>query len=109
MHENAFYLKANIILFQGYFLLSMVKHNKLEFYSFFDFISAEDVIYHLTFALQQKEMISEKGSIEIVSGIDANKEVYQEIENLKSKVKDLKQFELKIVDDFVAKSQLLCV
>lgn len=109
MHENAFYLKANVILFNGYFLLSLVKHNKLEFYSFFDYLSAEDVIYHLTFALQQKEMISEKGSIEIIAGIDSDKKMQLEIEKLKSKVEDLNKLELKVVEDFIAKSQLLCV
>ena len=109
MHENAFYLKATVLLFDGYFLLSMAKHNKLEFYSFFDFTTAEDVIYHLSFALQQKELTEEKGTLEIVAGINTNLELQKELETIKSKVKDLKQLELKIAEDFIAKSQLLCV
>lgn len=109
MNDNAFYLKANIVLFDGYFLLSLVKHNKLEFYSFFDYLKAEDVIYHLTFALQQKELIDEKGLIELAQGIESEKSIIEKIQALKERIGELNKMEVAHSEDFTAKSQLLCV
>lgn len=109
MDKNAFDLKISALLFDGYFLLTMVKHNKLEFYSFFEYQTAEDLLYHLSFVLQQKELMNDKGSIELIKGINANDSHLSSFKELKEKVKDLSQ--LKVVDapDFIAKSQLLCV
>lgn len=109
MHKNAFDLKATVLLFDGYFMLSMAKHNKLEFYSFFDYLAPEDVLYHLTFALQQKELMNEKGSIELVSGISSDKATIAAFQELKSKVANLNAFTVIEQNDFIAKSQLLCV
>lgn len=109
MNENAFYLKATIQAFEDYFLLSMVKHNKLEFYSFFDFQNTEDILYHLSFALQQKEMTSEKGLIEFNTAFDKGEDLFKTLSEMKARVKDLEQLELKYNEALSAKSQLLCV
>lgn len=108
LHSNAFKLKATAVIYENYFQLSIVKHNQLEFYSFFDVQSAEDVIYHLFFVLQQKELV-EKGSIELVKGISGTDSLISEVESGLKKIKDLSQTTVHISPDMVSKAQLLCV
>ncbi len=107
--KDAFYLKATIVLFENTFLLTLTKHNKLEFYSYFDYSTVEDVIYHLSFALQQKELGNEKGSLEIVTGLRSNEELAKEVQNMYQRIDLLSALDFRAVDDFIAKSQLLCV
>jgi hypothetical protein len=109
LDKNAFYLKSTLIINKGYFYLSMVKHNEVQFYSFFDSQSAEDVIYHLVFALQQKELTEEKGSIELVAGDGQSEEHLNEIKAGLEKIKDLSSFSVNLATDFIPKAQQLCV
>ena len=109
LDNNAFYLKATLIINEGYFHLSMIKHNQVQFYSFFDSQSVEDVIYHLVFALQQKEFTEEKGSIELVAGNGQTEDRLNEIKSGLEKIKDLSAFNINLVTDFIPKAQQLCV
>ncbi len=109
LHSNAFYLKGSLILFDGYFLLAISRHNNLEFYSYFDFQSAEDVIYHLSFALQQKEMTDERGSIELISSGNVDQSFSSTITEIAKKMGNLSKLEFVATEDYIAKSQLLCV
>jgi len=109
LDNNAFYLKATLIINTDYFYLSMIKHNQVQFYSFFDSQSAEDVIYHLVFALQQKEFTEEKGTIELVAGNGQTKEHLDEIKKGLERINDLSQFNVNLVTDFISKAQQLCV
>lgn len=109
MGSNSFRLKATAVVHDSFFQLTLAKHNNLEFYSFFDVQSAEDVIYHLMFTLQQKEMVSEKGTIEIVPGIGSSTLNLDEIASGLSKIKDLSGFNIVIEKNFIAKAQQLCV
>lgn len=107
--SNAFYLKVNLILEKDFFNLIIVKHNNLEFYSFFDYSTHEDIIYHLLFALQQKEFSNEKGTLEIVKGLGVSPGIIEDIMSTLEKVKDLNQISPKVIEHFIAKSQQLCV
>ncbi|MDG1332907.1 MAG: DUF3822 family protein [Crocinitomicaceae bacterium] len=109
LDNNAFYLKVTLIISEGYFYLSMIKHNQVQFYSFFDSQSVEDVIYHLVFALQQKEFTEEKGSIELVAGNGQTEEHLNEIKSGLEKIKDLSGFNVTLAADFIPKAQQLCV
>lgn len=109
LETNAFYLKATIILHSNYFQLSVVKHNQVEFYSFFDYQNHEDVLYHVLFALKQKEFTEEDGSIEIINGLGSNKEIVDSISKDLSRIKDLAKLKPSYPSHFIAKSQLLCV
>lgn len=109
LSENAFYLKATVVCFESYFRLTFVKHNALEFYSSFSYQSAEDIIYHLNFALQQKEFTNDKGSIELVSSVGSDMKLIDSVENGLSKITDLKKMTIIKDEDHLAKSQMLCV
>ena len=109
LSENAFKLKASIICYETYFRLAIVKHNNLEFYSSFSYQSAEDIIYQLNFALQQKEMTGEKGTIELVGSVGSDSNIINQVESGLGKIGDLKKMEIINDADYLAKSQLLCV
>lgn len=109
MDANAFRAKATVTVYDTYCQVSIVKHNQLEFYSFFDVQSAEDVIYHLMFTLQQKELTDEKGSIELAVGAGLKSGILEDVQKGLEKVKDLKQYSISSVSDFTPKAQLLCV
>jgi hypothetical protein len=109
LDSNAFRLKATLIINHGNFELSMVMHNQLQFYSFFDAQSSEDVIYHLMFTLQQKEMSSEKGTIELVPGMGQSIDFLREVQTGIEKIQALSGFKVNLVNDFIPKAQQLCV
>ncbi|MCH2225218.1 MAG: DUF3822 family protein [Crocinitomicaceae bacterium] len=109
MDHNAFKLKATAIVHQDFFQLSIVKHNQLEFYSFFDMQSAEDVIYHLLFVLQQKELSDDQGTIELIKGLNANEQLIQDAKSGFEKIQTLKKFSIVIEDNYISKAQQLCV
>ncbi|NRA11225.1 MAG: DUF3822 family protein [Crocinitomicaceae bacterium] len=109
LNENAFKLKATIVCFENYFRLTIVKHNALEFYSSFSYQSSEDIIYHLNFALQQKEFTNEKGSIELVASVGSDASLIDSIEKGIGKIGDLKKMTVSKDNDHIAKSQILCV
>ncbi len=109
LDSNAFKLKATLIINEGFFQLSIVKHNQLQFYSFFDSQSAEDVIYHLMFALQQKEMTDEGGLIELVPGMGKDEVFLKDIQTGLEKIRELSKFKVNFVLDFIPKAQQLCV
>ncbi len=107
--SNAFNLKLNLLLEKDYFNLTIVKHNKLEFYSFFDYNTFEDIIYHTLFALQQKELTNEVGTLEIIEGIGIDPSIVREFELAHERIKDLNSLKIIKSEHFMAKSQLLCV
>lgn len=109
LNKDTFRAKLGIHLFQNYFLLTIVKHDKLEFYSFFDYNSAEDVVYHSTFVLQQKELIGDTGKIIITAGCGHDEQIVNSLPELFGKIKDLASYSCETENDFHAKSQLLCV
>lgn len=109
LSQNAFYLKATVVCFESYVRLIIVKHNALEFYSSFSYQSAEDIIYHLNFAFQQKEFTNDKGTIELVSSIGSDSKLIDSVEEGLVKISELKKMKLIKDEDHLAKSQALCV
>lgn len=107
LNANAFNLKVNLNVFNKSFVFIITKHNKIEYYSMFDYLAAEDIIYHLTFTLNQKEFIGEKGLIEFSNLTESMKS--EEFTGLLSKIKDLDTFKVEESKDYIAKSQRLCV
>lgn len=107
LKKNAFNLKVSMNIFENCFSILITKHMKIEYYSFFDFMNAEDIIYHLTFTLNQKEMTNEKGVIEISNY--SNQKYPEQLNNFISKLSELSKFKVEEVNHSLEKSQLLCV
>lgn len=109
LSQNAFKLKATIVCYGDYFRITLVKHNALEFYSSFSYQNADDIIYQLNFALQQKEFTNDKGSIELVASVGAKTTLMEDVATGLGKIGDLKKMEIVKDNDYLSKSQLLCV
>lgn len=107
--QNAFYLKALLIIHEDHFRLSIVKHNQLEYYGSFGIQSWEDVLYYLLFTLQQKELTGAEGSIELAPAVDASSELLVDLEKNIARIDDLSKMKIVTMSDFLAESQLLCV
>lgn len=107
--SDSFKLKATMVVYDSSFLLTIVKHNQLEFYSYFDFQSHEDIVYHLLFTLQQKELTKEKGSIDLIAGRDANMDILPLFISAQSRIAELNSFEINTPENYIPHSQLLCV
>lgn len=107
--DNTFRTKSTIVLFSNFFLLAILKENKLQFYSVFDYQEVEDVVYHLMFTLQQKELTGDTGSIQICPGVGAPSEKMTELKDKLGMLQDLKQMKIEINEKFTVNSQKLCV
>lgn len=107
--NNAFHAKASLVIHNHYFRMTITKHNNLEFYSSFSYQTAEDIIYHLNFVLQQKELLDEKGTIEICPGTNSDESTIAKVVQGLDKIKHLGKMNIQKRDAFLTKSQLLCV
>lgn len=107
--EPSFKLRSTIIVYQNYFLMSIVKENKLQFYSMFEFQTTDDIVYHLMFTLQQKEFIQENSTIQLYSGVGSSSELENELSQKLKSLPDMKNNSILILNDFIINSQKLCV
>jgi hypothetical protein len=107
--ENAFKLKTTIVVYDTFVLIAIVKENKLEFYSVFDYNENEDIIYHTMFTLQQKGFTKEMGTLEICPGVGSSNEKLNDLHTKFSAFADLKQATISINNELITKSQQLCV
>lgn len=109
LSQNAFRLKASLIIYPGYFLLTLVKENKLLFYSQFDQHSPEDITYHTLFVLQQKELLDEQLRVEICNGVGMDREICDQVIGNFSKIASIQVSEISFTNQLIQKSILLCV
>lgn len=107
--QQGFKLKVYALLHKDHFQLSIIKHNEIQYYSAFDYQSHEDVIYHLLFVLQQKELTEEKGELLLINGSGSQSSIQEAFMSNISKVGDLSKYDIQQPEHFIAKSQLLCV
>ncbi|MDG1147269.1 MAG: DUF3822 family protein [Crocinitomicaceae bacterium] len=107
--DNGVKLKAAVVLYDGYFQVTIVKDNNLEFYSSFDYQNHEDVIYHLMFTLQQKEMTNEEGVLEFATGPGTDSSIISKLKTDIARIGDLQKLKVSHTEHYIAKSQLLCV
>ena len=81
----------------------------MQFYSHFNYINSDDIVYHLMFILQQLKVVGEKGVINLVKGVGSLDEIVEEVKVKLLKLKDLDTLEIKINSHILIKSHLLCV
>lgn len=107
--SNAFYPKATLVIHEDFFRITITHHNELAFYSSFSYQTAEDIVYHLNFVLQQKEMLNQKGTIELSVATNGEKATAESVLAALERIQHLKQMKQELKDAFLIKSQLLCV
>lgn len=108
MQHPAYRLKILLIPYSNHFLLTIVKDGKLQFYSAFDFQKCEDILYHLMFTLQQKELIQE-GDLIWVDGIGSKNDLREDFKTAFTRFQDLKKIAFVHDEHFILNSHKLCV
>ena len=89
--------------------MTILKENKLEFYSVFDYTENEDIIYHTLFTLQQKGLNNEVGTLQIYTGVGSSINQIEELHSKFSAFAHLKSSTIIVNTDLITKSQQLCV
>lgn len=106
---STYKLKGTIVLHQNSFNLILANENGLQFYSHFDYQSADDVIYHFVFTLQQKQLLGQAGALTISSSVGASEDVAREIQEKLKTLNELKSFKIDINSQLLLNYQTLCV
>lgn len=107
--KKDFGLKIYLVLHADHFQLSIMHQNQIQYYSAFDYQTYEDLLYHILFVLQQKELLEEKGKLFIIEGSGSSQNIINDFKSNISKVGDLNKYDVEHSVNFIAKSQLLCV
>jgi hypothetical protein len=102
-------LNCCITLHDESFNLIIAKDNGVQFYSHFDYQSAEDVVYHFLFAMQQKEFLHESGAITLFEGIGCKANLAHDLIEKFKLIKDLQRFVVEHKPQLLQKYQTLCV
>jgi hypothetical protein len=106
---GSFKLRTLLSLHDNYFGLTVVKENKLQFYSTFDYQNSDDVIYHFIFVLQQKEWFGSEIQIEICDGVGSSMEMIKEIEDKLQKFSEFRKKSIVTESNFLINSHKFCV
>ena len=105
----SFKLRSLLTVYHNYFLLAIVKENKLQFYGVFDFQNSDDIIYHFLFVLQQKDWFGNEMMIDICGGVGSeNIHIIDLIDKLK-RFQEFKNVEIANNTSFLTNSHKFCV
>ncbi|MBI1837387.1 MAG: DUF3822 family protein [Flavobacteriia bacterium] len=106
---NTFNLQTVITIHQDTFNLIITQKNEIIYYSNFNYINCDDIIYHLVFSLQQHQLMNEKNQLLICHGIGASESIVEEtITNLK-KLKEFDRSKIENNNQLLIKSHIQCV
>jgi len=104
---STFKPRAIVVFHEDFFTFLLVKENNLHFYSNFDFTTAEDAIYYISFTLQQKEWFDSPIEVVLNNGVGSKLDL-EELEKNLMKVL-AKNSAITIDETLLAKYQELCV
>jgi hypothetical protein len=83
--------------------------NELQFYSNFNYLNSDDIIYHVLFSLQQKNMFNENNSISLLIGSGADEECVNEVKMKLLKFKEIIDSKVEINKQILLNSHIQCV
>jgi hypothetical protein len=85
-------------LHSEHFLLAIAQSDALVYYATFDFQAPEDIVYHLMFTLQQKELLNRRGELSVFQGTSTKDDLSTELTTIFSKITELSALEIKIAE-----------
>ncbi len=90
--NSTFKTGAHIVLHAQHFMLIVVKHNQLLFYNTFESANEDDVLYYLSFSLQQQALTGDAGQLYIYETSDSPAGMKNKLSDKVKLLKDLKAF-----------------
>jgi len=106
--KNTFKRKINVSFSDEYMNISIINKNELAFSNSFEFQTAEDILYHLLFVLEQKDLTNEEGEINFLYVDEKTKIKANETQELLTKLNAFKKIKVNTIES-VLKLQTLCV
>ena len=106
--KNTFKRKINVSFSDEYMNISVINKNELSFSNSFDFQTAEDILYHLLFVIEQQGLTNEEGEINFLYVDEKTKLKAEETQKLFEALKATKNIKVTTIDS-VLKLQTLCV
>lgn len=107
--NSTFKTGVHAVLHAQHFLLILVKHNKLLFYNTFESATEDDVLYYLSFSLQQQQLSSDAGQLFIYETPDSVPGMKNKVLDKIRQLKDLKAFSVSDTQYLPYKYQQTCV
>jgi hypothetical protein len=105
----SFKLRCALLVYDDFFQLAIVKENNVQFFSLFEYLETDDIIYNFMFTLQQKKYVSSMEQIDMYAGVGCSDLVISELTTKIQSLADLKNVPLFVNTDTITKSQLQCV
>lgn len=106
---STFKTGIHIVLHEQHFLMLIVRHNELKFYNTFESASEDDVLYYLSFGLQQQNLLGEAGQLFIYETADTPAGMRGKILDKAATLRDLKMLSVSETKNLHFKYQQTCV
>jgi hypothetical protein len=107
--KSSFKLTCHLNLKSTYFQLIIVEHNALKFFNTFEFSAVEDILYYLTFTIQQLQIAPNTTLIQLHAETDETVALVPEFTSKLTKMNDFKQIKPTFVAHSSFKFQKTCV
>lgn len=105
---GTFKRKITVSFNDEYVNITIVQKNELIFSNGFEFQTAEDVLYHLLFVMEQQEITNEEGELSFYFTDDISAEKAEQTKALIEQHKPFKNIKISTIDS-ILKLQTLCV
>jgi hypothetical protein len=107
--NSTFKTSVHIVLHQQQCLILMIKQGNLLFYNTFESLHEEDVLYYLSFSLQQQELLKEDLQLFMYDSVDTPSNRKENILNQIKHLKDLHKVSVIETKNLPFKYQQTCV
>jgi hypothetical protein len=101
--------EIHLSVFNGFFTLVILKNNALVITNTYDYTNEDDLLYYVSFCIQQNELSFDKGTIHIHLSEEADKELVNLFYTKWKMISNFKSFQLQNIPYSLTKQQLTCV
>lgn len=102
-------IEVLLTIHNGYFLLCIGQEDKLIYYSSFDYQEVDDILYHMMFTLQQKELYHKTGNVQLFCGQGVSHHLLMELDERLTRIAELKSLTVSQNHELVLNSLEQCV
>jgi hypothetical protein len=102
-------VKLVLIVHPNHCLLVIKNQQQLVFYNYFDYQNEDDILYYLTFTLQQSGLLGKSGNAWLCNGVGDHDELIAKCITNAERITDLKSLSFECDPAFMVKSHKLCV
>lgn len=98
-----------IVVYESYFLFCIIKHNQLIFINHFDYQSEEDMLYYVSYTLQQLYLMQAQMEILLAAGFEEMEEIITAVIGLQAQRNLFPSMTWKFSQDLLTSLPVKCV